>query len=124
MTFISELEEITEEVSDWAVDIIQDVVKALMPDGKPWGYVALSDEDQIQNYLALRGQPEAWIRFIGEQAAEITNKLTDAGLPPDKIAEAHPFDIASKFAIAYSSEMERELRKRSGLQAASSTTSQ
>lgn len=110
-TYLQELEDVVEEVSDWASSLVNEVTTALMPDGRPFQMPEASIDEQLSDYVQLRGNPQAWIEWIGTQAGTITTKLQDAGISSDDIASVHPFDIAAKFAIHYSAEMETQLRK-------------
>lgn len=111
---IKDLEDAVEIVSDWAVGVVQEVTKVLSPDGRPFGYTEQSDQEQITEYLMLKGDPEAWATRIGEVAGDITKKLTDAQVSPDEIASVHPMDIAQKYLISYSADMETMMEKNSG----------
>lgn len=111
--FLEQSDEVIEEVSQWAVDMIKEVADALNPSGKPFGHVEDDIEDQIIEYIPLRGNQEAWLSFIDEKAQQITKRLQDAGVGNDAILSVHPYDIAAKYAINYSAYMEEEIRKRS-----------
>lgn len=109
MTYIDQLERIVDIVSDWAVQTVIDVTQSISPDGRGLFMVPQSDEEMLQDYLVLRGQPMAWGTYIMDAAQSIEQKLLDSGLPQDEIANVHPFDIAQKYAIMYSAEMEEKL---------------
>ena len=114
-SFITDIETtIPEIVSDWAVKVIGKAVDALMPDGRPWGMVKQTVDEQLQDYLQLRGSPEAWDSLRLEQSVAIAQKLTESGLDESDVLSLHPFDMATKFALAMSVRMEDELRKRAG----------
>lgn len=114
MTYVDQLERVTDEVSDWAVGIIQRVYETLAPDNRGWDEVLQSEEDQLNDYIMLRGNPEAWGQYLYELAEDISTKLMDAGLPSDDIASVHPWDLAQKFALDYSVRMEKLLDKKVG----------
>lgn len=111
---IKDLEDIVEAVSDWAVTTVQEVTRALSPDGRPFGYVEMTEEEQLNEYFQFKGNPEAWATRIGEIAGDITKKLTEAQVSPDEIMSVHPMDIAQKYLISYSCDMEAILEKNSG----------
>lgn len=111
---IKDLEEAVDVVSDWAVKVILEVTNVLSPDGRPFGYVEQTDEEQLNDYFLLRGNSQAWAEKIGGIAGDITKKLTDSQVPEDDILSIHPMDIAQKWAINYSTEMEAKLEKNSG----------
>lgn len=110
---VDSIDEIVETVSDWAVDIIKDALTALNPSGRPYGFVDQPIEEQLNDYILIKSNDQAWLAFIQNKSQEIIQRLTEAGLPEDELAAIHPFDIASRYAIAYSAYMEDELRKRS-----------
>ena len=116
MSFISEIETVVEEVADWGADLVERAVNALAPDGRPFGYVELDDQEQILAYMDMRGNPEAWAKYIGDLAGQLMMKLQEAAVPPDEIKAIHPIDIAIKFAIQYSYDMEALIaRKADGI---------
>ena len=110
MSFITENEEVIGEVSDWAVEAIQEVIKALMPDGKPFFKEARTEEDDWKEYLSIRGNEEAWAKWVAEQAGAIIMELQDSGVEPDLIASVHPIDIAVSYAVAWSADMESKIQ--------------
>lgn len=114
MSFITDNEEVIDEVSDWAVEAIQEIVDALMPDGKPFFKELATEEDEFLEYLSLRGNGEAWAKWLAEQAGNIITELQDSGVEADLIASVHPIDIAISYAVAWSSDMESKIQ--SGVQ--------
>lgn len=106
MTYVDQLERVADEVSDWATAVIFRVYETLAPDNRGWDETIQSEEDQINDYVMLRGNPEAWGQYLFELAEDISTKLMDAGLPSDDIASVHPWDLAQKFALDYSVRME------------------
>lgn len=113
MTLQVLFEDVQEIVSNWAVDVIQEIVHALIPDDRPFGFQEQSIEEQINEYILLRSNPNAWLEYIQTNAQLIEQKLQEASVPPDLIASVHPFDISVKFSLAYSAYMEDQLRARS-----------
>lgn len=112
MTYIDQLERVADEVSDWATAMILRIYETLAPDNRGWDETLQSEEDQINDYIMLRENPEAWGQYIFELAQDIQTKLADAGLPSDDIASVHPWDLAQKFALDYSFRMETLLAKK------------
>lgn len=112
MTYIDQLEKVAEEVSDWAVGVIERVYETLAPDSRGWEETLQSEEEQINDYIMLRGNPEAWGQYLFSLVQDIQQKLYDAGLKPDDIVSVHPWDIAQKFALDYSARMEDLLARR------------
>ena len=113
-TFIDFIEDVAKEVSQWGVDYIDTVVNALAPDGRPFGMEELDEQEQVGNYLILRGDSGAWEQWIEQRALEFIQRLTDVGIAEDKIFATRPFDIAERFAIDYSTRMEAMLRDSNG----------
>lgn len=114
MSFIAQVEASIEEVADWGANLIDRAIKALSPDGRPFLYSEQSEGEQIVEYMALRGNPEAWAKWIGDTAGEIFMKLQESAVPPDEIMAVHPVDIAMKMAIEHSYTMETMMAKKAG----------
>lgn len=111
-SFIADMEEVAELVSDWAVEVVGKAVDALMPDGRPWNTIEQTMDERLQEYLALRGNQQAWDEYRLEQAVEIATRLMNNGLDESDVLGLHPYDIATKFAAKWSYDMEVELVKR------------
>ena len=111
MTYIDSLEEVAEIVSEWAAKIIDITIDNLAPDGRPFGMQPLSEDEQIAQYMELRGNPEAWSTWITDRVKSITDRLTSQGIAEEQISEVQPFDIVESFAIDYSARMERLIGK-------------
>ena len=106
-SFIDELESISADVSDWGVEYINVVVKALSPDGRPFGMDELTEEEQVSDYLEIRGNVDTWTQWITDRALNIVQRLTVAGISDEKIFTVKPYDIAEQMALAYSVRMEK-----------------
>lgn len=111
MTYIDQLEKIIEVVSDWAVETVIQVTDVIAPDGRGLFKEPQTDEEMIADYLQLRGDSLAWGTYIMDAAQAIEQKLLESGLPPDEVVAVHPFDIAQKYALMYSADMEERLSK-------------
>lgn len=109
---IDRLEQAQKMVADWAVTAIQRIVDILTPDGRPYGYTEQTMDKQLVDYIALRGNEQAWGQYILDSAQNIAKKLVDSGLDQETMLSVHPWDIAAKYAAQYSIEMETELRRR------------
>ncbi len=103
-TTVDDMEQISEQVVRKLFSDYEAIMEKLMPDGRPFMQLVLEDEDKIEHYEKLRGNPEAWGEFITLQTEEIVAKLQ--GLAPDIISAVHPVDVAIRMAIDYSSRME------------------
>lgn len=106
-TYIDELESIVEEVSDWAVELVTYITNVINPSGRPFGSVEQSDTERIKAYQEIRGDTSKWAAFIDENAKKLIESLSQSGVSPDFLASVHPYDIAEKYAITYSAEMEQ-----------------
>ncbi|KKN39738.1 hypothetical protein LCGC14_0740520 [marine sediment metagenome] len=106
MNFIREQEKIAEEVSDWAVDLIEAAVIAIMPDGIPFGMSEASEPERIAQYMKFRGDPAAWKGWIADRAILVVQQLAASGVSEEAIAGINPVVIAEHHAMAYSIEME------------------
>lgn len=105
-TFIDQLDDVVEVVSDFGVQIVTRALDLLAPDGRPFGYEPGTPEMQIQEYMPLRGNAEAWGQWIMDNAQVIVEKMQENSLSPSDIESIHPYDIAQKAAIGYSVRME------------------
>jgi len=111
-TYMETLEDVAQEVSTWAVDIIKHVVEAVSPEGRPFDTELMSTEDQLNEYLNIRGNPDAWLQWISIQELNITEQLFAAQVPEGEIALANPHKLAFAYALKYSSKMEKLLQRR------------
>ena len=111
MTYIDSLEEVSEIVANWAANIVDTTIDSLAPDGRPFGMQELTENEQIAQYMTLRGDSEAWSTWITDRDKSITDRLTSQGIDEEQIAEVQPFDIVESFAIDYSSRMEKLIGK-------------
>lgn len=114
MSYIDELEEVEVVVSDWAVNIVNLAITALSPNGRPYGHVEQSDQEMLNEYFGLRGDPEAWAKYLGDLILQSNQRLQDAGLNPEQIKACHVEDTVQKFALQYSYDMEQLLEKENG----------
>lgn len=111
MSFVTETEEVIEELAEWGFQAVLDIVKELMPDGKPFFMEPKTEEENLEEYFVVRSNSEAWAKWMAEQTAAIILELQDSGVDPDMILSVHPADIAQKMALAWSAEMEELLTK-------------
>jgi hypothetical protein len=110
-SFTQTSEESIEVISDWAVETITEIADALIENGRPFDTVELSPEEQMEEYLEIRGNPNEWIKYINNMVEQILNRLQEGGVSPDKIASVHPLMIALSFAVQYSTDMEARLAR-------------
>jgi|SRR3990167_136252 len=108
-TFIDEVEQVVDEVAIWGADQVKAAIDALAPDGRPFGTVKRTEEEQIAEYLTIRGNPTNWLIWLRAKSEELIQQLMVGGIDQDVIATIDPVDIAIAFAIDYSAEMESKL---------------
>ena len=106
VSYIDELEEVVDIVATWAYEVVEEVITAISPDGKPFGMKPKTQEEKIEEYLVLRGNPEKWGQWITSNADFITKKLRESGVAEDKVLSVHPYDLAIRLAVKYSADME------------------
>jgi LPS sulfotransferase NodH len=95
---------------------LENIVDDLMPSGVPYGAEKLSEREQVLEYQReLRGNITAWQQWIEEKSTEIQNQMNvifdELKVEPAFVAQIHPYDIAIRMAVAYSSTMENKLAK-------------
>ena len=105
-TYITEIEQVVDEVSSWAVTQINDIVKALAPDGRAFGTQPKPTEQVLAEYRLMRNDPMAWEAWGRQKALEITNSLLETGTSQDAIEALNPLNVASIMLLDYSSKME------------------
>lgn len=104
---------IIDDVSRWAAGLVEQAVAALMPNGVPFGMEKLTEDEELLAYVeGLRGNQEAWDKWITEKVDRITKLLTDAQISEDDIMSAHPYGVAQAFALSYSYQQERVLMRK------------
>lgn len=108
-SFIDQIESVVDDVSDWAVETVDRITKALSPDGRPFDEVKKTKAQLMAEYMELRGNPEAWVQWIDSKVVEIMTYLTGEGIDQEYMAGVHPYSIAISYAIDYSARMERML---------------
>ena len=113
-TFIDELEDIVEIVSDWSVEVVRDAVQKLSTDGRPFMMDKKSTRQQLDEYLMLINSPDpvaACVMYIDQMAETVAGHLLASNIPPNEIVAIHPYDIAARHLIIWSAEMETLLQK-------------
>ena len=106
-SFVEQMEEVIEEVSLWAVDIIEEAIATLTNGDSLFDSVELTTAEQVEEYVThMRGDPQKWYNWIEQTAQKMIQQLISANIPEDKIAEIHPYDIAVNMAIKHSHDME------------------
>ena len=111
-TYVDRVEQVVDEVADWAMAQIDAVTNALAPNERPFGMDKLSTEEQIAQYLQLRGDSNAWAQFIQAKATEVIESLGASGISQEDIASVHPYEIVGSFLLKHSAEMEALIAKK------------
>jgi hypothetical protein len=111
-SLIENFDEVTEVVAQWGAKYVDEMVRVFSPDGRALGMEKLSEAEEIERYMReLRGNSEAWANWIREKVSLIKGELTKSGLSEEIILSVHPYDVAERFAIVYSSRMENLVRE-------------
>lgn len=113
-TYIDTLEEVAEEVSQWAIELIENVIKVIAPDGRPFDSIPKSPEEELNDYLKIRGNEQGWQEWLNLQELQIVQQLTTAQVPQEEIALIQPTLIALSHARRYSARMEKMLKDKLG----------
>ena len=111
MSTVDDMEEVVEKTAQWAADIIAEVTEALSPGGRPFGFLATTPEEDMNNYLKLRGNPAVWSAYIDGKAQDMIAQLTQSRVPPEKIATIRPYTIVLKYILNWGAEMEEKYMK-------------
>lgn len=112
-----DVEEIIDSVVVAVADDIEWMVdEVFMPDGRPFRQEKMTIEEQIEEYKksGLRDNKDAAKNWMRERVVMLTQKLSQYGIGPEEVANAHPWDIIQTAGLKYSARMEREIRKREG----------
>ena len=111
-SFVEELEEVVDEVAEWGAEQVKIIINKLSPDGRPFGSVEKSMEQQLDEYRQMRNDPAKWLEFISTWSLQVTQQLAGSGVSQETIQSISPIDIAIAFASDYAIRMEKELEKR------------
>lgn len=109
VSFVDTLEDIEIEAAEWARDIEDSAVRALMPDGRPFGMEPRSEREQMIEYRALRGSQEAWQRWLENLQMQVDSQL--AKVSPEYSAGVNGVELVRRYASAYSAKMERMMER-------------
>lgn len=109
MSYLSTLEEVEELLTDWAVEIIEEVVNTLSPDGKPFAMEEQTVEEQIDEYLLIRDDPNKMFNWMIKQYEFFAQKLSESGLDEAQVKQVHPHDVIIRLTAHYVDQMERRL---------------
>jgi hypothetical protein len=109
----ADAESLIQDVADAVLKDIQFLLSILMPDGRPFGMVPMTEEEQIQQYLEQGlhddvGAAEGWIRA---KVGELRQLLESFGVTEEEMQYIHLYDIVEAAAIHWSAKMEAKLKK-------------
>ena len=109
-TPLERIEELVEILSDRAVEVIERTVEHITIEGRPFGAVTKSLEIQHEDYMKVRGNREAYIKHIDSKARALIDQLMEDGIAEEDIVSIHPYNIAVRFTIDWSYQMENEIK--------------
>ncbi len=105
-TFVDVTEDMINQLSDDVDIYIDSVIEALMPDGRPFGMELKDPEEELQDYMNLRGNARAWWDWMAVRYDYIVSKMQQM-LTPEQMAKVHPWDLVYRYAINFSAKMEK-----------------
>lgn len=113
-TWPEETEEIIDSVVKSMADDIDFIVDSFIPDGRKFRQQALSEDEQLDMYLkeGLHDNPDAAANWIRTRVVQLTQELQKYGVPPEMVAQVHPYDIVQTAAFKFSARMEKLLKER------------
>jgi len=106
MTYIDDLEQISDEVVEELKDLVNKTVDIIAPDGRGFLQQTKSEQQQVEEYLTLRGSVENWRNWLNGTESSIVQELLSKGVPQEYIGAIHPRSIAASYAVDWSSKME------------------
>lgn len=109
LTFVGTTEAEIEEVAEWADKLINEIVNLLAPDNRPFGVEERSEQEQIDNYLQVRGNSIAWLQWMANKEFEIMQLLATQ-LPPEALQALNTRQLALNYALDWSIRMEKIIR--------------
>lgn len=115
-TWPDETEEIIDSVVKSMADDIEFIIDSFMPDGRRFREKSLSEDEQLEMYLneGLHDNTAACENWIRTRVVQLTQELQKYGVPPEMVAQAHPYDRVQTAAFKFSAKMEKLLEERNG----------
>lgn len=110
-TFVEEIEDIVDALTDWAEEQVEIIVKVLSPSGRPYDQKSKTNQERISEYMLLRSNSQSWQDWINERANQIIQSLAASAVDQTLIEGIHPYDIALRYALDYSYRMERLINR-------------
>lgn len=84
-TFVDIMELVIEDVAKWAHTSIKSVLDSLAPDGRAFEERKLSQEEQIELWLRLRGSPEKWGEWVTQRVQILMDTMASSGVSEEAI---------------------------------------
>lgn len=109
-----ETEALLDDVAEKVAEEMEAILEVLMPDGRPFGMVQKSLDEQVNDYVAqgFHDSVPACENKIRMTALQIIQMLAQYGVPPEQIATLRPYAIAEAATLEWSARMERLLNER------------
>jgi len=111
-SFIAALESMEAVIEEWAAKYEEDMIRALSPNGRPFGMEKKSQQELLEEYKQMRGNPEAWRQFFRDRLAVALSSVDASNL--EEAQAKHIADIVARWVIRYSADMEELLRRQEG----------
>lgn len=115
-TWADETEDAIDSVVKGMADDIEFIIDSFIPDGRMFRQQPMSEDEQLEQYLAegLHDNVDAALNWIRTRVVQLTQELQKYGVPPEMVAQVHPYNIVETAAIKFSARMEKLLRERDG----------
>ena len=108
-SLVDDLQDVIDEVADWSIKAILGAIDQFTLNSAPFDHVEKPREVQIDEYLAIRGNAQAWYSRLEDTAQTLIGQLKEMGLPEGEIAKLSPYTIAFKVQAKYHLDMEKML---------------
>lgn len=99
-------------------DRFNSIIEDLMADGVPFGQEKLSEKALLERYLGnepgapnLHSDANACGEWIAAKVQQMTEMLANFGVPPEAIAQCHPWEIVITQALRMSAKREAALER-------------
>jgi len=114
LSWPEETEDSIDSVVKSVADDVEFIIDSFMPDGRRFREQAMSEEEQLKKYVeeGLHDNPAAAANWIRTRVVQLTQELQKYGVPPEMVAQVHPYDIVQTAAFKFSAKMEKLLKER------------
>ena len=95
LSWPEETEDSIDSVVKSVADDVEFIIDSFMPDGRRFREQAMSEEEQLKKYVeeGLHDNPAAAANWIRTRVVQLTQELQKYGVPPEMVAQVHPYDI-------------------------------